>query len=140
MDGWGEAPPSERNAVKNCHPENFEAFRATYPFTLLDSSGEAVGLPPGQIGNSEVGHLCLGAGRVVLQDLPRITKAVRTGELNRNGALIGAMESAREAGGALHLMGLFSTGGVHSHVDHLRALVEMARERALPRVFVHAFL
>ena len=140
MDGWGEAPPSEWNAVRNCRPGNFEAFRAGYPFTLLDASGEAVGLPEGQIGNSEVGHLCLGAGRVVLQDLPRITKAVRTGELKRNAALIVAMESARGSGGALHLLGLFSTGGVHSHVDHLRALIEMSHERGVPRVFVHAFL
>ena len=141
LDGYGEAPPSEWNAITNSRPVAMARLRQDYPTTLVSASGLAVGLPAGQIGNSEVGHLCLGCGRVVLQDLPRITRAVQTSEFRSNPRLIEAMDAASAAGGrTLHLMGLFSPGGVHSHVDHLRALVAMARDRAVPRVRVHAFL
>lgn len=140
MDGWGEAPPSKWNAVRGCNPEHIEALRAAYPSTLLETSGEAVGLPPGQFGNSEVGHLCLGAGRIVLTDLDRINKAIATGSFARNAVLLEAVEAARSPNGTLHLMGLFSDGGVHSHISHLRALIDMALARRVVRVLVHAFL
>src|SRR5438093_12093389 len=128
MDGWGEAPPSSWNAVRGCDPKEIEALRAAYPSSLLLTSGEAVGLPPGQIGNSEVGHLCLGAGRIVLTDLERINREIASGSFEKNAALGGAVRAALAAGGAIHLLGLFSDGGVHSHTDHLRALFEMARK------------
>jgi len=117
-----------------------ETLARDYPFALLDASGVSVGLPSGQIGNSEVGHTCMGAGRIIYQDLNRINHAIETGEFQGNGALIGAMDAAAAGGGALHLLGLVSDGGVHSHIDHLKALVRMARERSCRRVFVHAFM
>ena len=141
LDGYGEAPPSEWNAIANSDPRAMRHLRETYPATLVSASGESVGLPAGQIGNSEVGHLCLGCGRVVLQDLPRISRAARAGEFDTNPRLQEAMAAACAAPGrTLHLMGLFSPGGVHSHIDHLRALVAAARRRGVPRVRVHAFL
>jgi 2,3-bisphosphoglycerate-independent phosphoglycerate mutase len=140
LDGWGEAPPSQWNAVRGCHPENMDALAAAYPTTLLQTAGEAVGLPPGQIGNSEVGHLCLGAGRIVLTDLERINREIASGSFDRNALLNGAVRAAVTAGGAVHLMGLLSDGGVHSHINHLKALLEMARRQKAPRIFVHAFL
>jgi 2,3-bisphosphoglycerate-independent phosphoglycerate mutase len=122
MDGWGEAPASPWNAVRGSHPEHLDALRAAYPSNLLLTSGQAVGLPPGQIGNSEVGHLCLGAGRIVLTDLDRISTAIADGAFERNAALIAAVEAAGRDGGAgsghpgaLHLMGLFSDGGCTPH-------------------------
>src|SRR5262245_61069690 len=140
MDGWGEAPPSRWNAVRGCHPENLDALASRFPKTLIETSGPAVGLPPGQIGNSEVGHLCLGAGRIVLTDLERINREIVSGTFEKNPALVGAIRAAIAAGGAVHLMGLFSDGGVHSHIDHLEALVRLCQRLAAPRVFVHAFL
>src|SRR5438093_1590925 len=140
MDGWGEAPPSSWNAVRGCDPEEIEALRAAYPSSLLLASGEAVGLPPGQIGNSEVGHLCLGAGRIVLTDLDRINRAIADGSFEANTALVEAIDAPLASGGAVHLMGLFSDGGVHSHIAHLRALVALARRRRVPGIFVHAFM
>ncbi len=140
LDGWGEAPRSEWNAATNCGGTELPALRAAWPSATLAASGEAVGLPDGQIGNSEVGHLCLGAGRVVLQDLPRITKIVKAGDLIRNEALVGALDTATSRGKAVHLMGLFSPGGVHSHIDHLRGLFELSWGRGASKIFVHAFL
>src|SRR2546428_5615120 len=107
MDGWGEAPPSSWNAVRGCDPKEIEALRAAYPLTLLETSGEAVGLPPGQIGNSEVGHLCLGAGRIVLTDLDRINREIATGTFSKNPVLLEGIEAAPPPGSALHLMGPF---------------------------------
>ena len=112
----------------------------TYPSALLAASGEAVGLPPGVIGNSEVGHLCLGAGRVVLQDLSRINRAIRSREFDRNETLGRACDAAARQDAALHVMGLLSDGGVHSHIDHLEAIVRSAKRRGIERLFVHAFM
>ena len=137
LDGWGLGRGGDADAVSRARTPNMDAFCRDYPCTRLAAHGEAVGLPEGQMGNSEVGHLNIGAGRVVYQDYTRINKAIRDGSLRDNPALAAAMEAAR--GSALHLMGLVSDGGVHSHFDHLAALLEMARERGLDRVFVHAF-
>src|SRR5213594_3365486 len=117
-----------------------ESLARTYPTGLLAAAGEAVGLPPGVIGNSEVGHLCLGAGRVVLQDLSRINRAIRSGEFDRNETLGRACEAAARPGAALHVMGLLSDGGVHSHIDHMEAIVRVAKRRGVERLFVHAFM
>ena len=140
MDGFGLAPADAGNAIAAASTPELDALFAACPHTRLEASGEAVGLPAGQIGNSEVGHTNIGAGRVVYQDLPRITNAVRDGSFFANPAYIDAMDAAKAGGGALHLLGLLSDGGVHSHIDHLFALLEMAKQRGLRRVYVHAFL
>jgi 2,3-bisphosphoglycerate-independent phosphoglycerate mutase len=140
LDGWGHREEPEGNAVALADTPFFDSLWAGYPRTLLHASEERVGLPAGQMGNSEVGHLNLGAGRVVYQDLVRISKAVRTGEFFRNPVLCAAMDAARDRGKALHLIGLLSDGGVHSLHTHLYALLRMAKERGVPRVFVHPLL
>ena len=118
----------------------FDSLWARYPHATLEASGEAVGLPPGQMGNSEVGHLTIGAGRVLFQDLQRVNRAIASGTFYENEALAGAFARARERGANVHLLGLVSYGGVHSHIDHLRALFELARRQGLEeRTFVHAF-
>ena len=137
LDGWGAGSGGDSDAVSQARTPNMDAFRREYPYTLLAAHGEAVGLPEGQMGNSEVGHLNIGAGRVEYQDFTRINKAIREGTLAENPALVAAMDASR--GAALHLMGLASDGGVHSHLDHLYALLEMAAARGLERVYVHAF-
>jgi 2,3-bisphosphoglycerate-independent phosphoglycerate mutase len=140
LDGWGCAPPGPGNAVELAVTPAFDDLWARYPHTTLSASGEDVGLPPGQMGNSEVGHLTIGAGRVVDQDLMRVNRAIETGEFFANDALRGAFARARERGGNVHLLGLVSYGGVHSHIDHLRALLELARrEDMAERTYVHAF-
>jgi 2,3-bisphosphoglycerate-independent phosphoglycerate mutase len=140
LDGWGIRQEREANAIQLAGAAHYERMLAQYPSTELDSCGLAVGLPEGQMGNSEVGHTNLGAGRVVYQDLVRINRACESGELESNPALQHAIDSAKKSGGALHLLGLVSPGGVHSSMVHLEALTEMARQRGLSRVFVHAFL
>jgi 2,3-bisphosphoglycerate-independent phosphoglycerate mutase len=140
LDGWGDCSAKDFNAVICGNTPNFSRLRQTYPYTRLLTSGEAVGLPAGQMGNSEVGHLNIGAGRVVYQDLTRIDKAIRDGELFANPVLNQAMDEVKRNGSALHLMGLLSDGGVHSHTRHLFALLEMARRKGLDRVFVQAYL
>src|SRR5574341_1943091 len=122
LDGWGISPNAEGNAIAAAHAPIYASLLKEYPYTTLQASGEAVGLPEGQMGNSEVGHLNLGAGRVVYQDIVRISKAVREGEFFRNPVLCRAMDAARENGKALHLIGLLSDGGVHSLHTHLYAL------------------
>jgi 2,3-bisphosphoglycerate-independent phosphoglycerate mutase len=118
----------------------FDSLWERYPHTTLDASGEAVGLPHGQMGNSEVGHLTIGSGRVLFQDLPRINQAIENGELFENEALVAAFARARERGADVHLLGLVSYGGVHSHIDHLRALLELARRQGMEeRTWIHAF-
>ncbi len=140
LDGWGCAPPGPGNAVELAATPVFDDLWARYPHTTLSASGEDVGLPPGQMGNSEVGHLTIGAGRVVDQDLMRVNRAIETGEFFANDALRSAFARARERGGNVHLLGLVSYGGVHSHIDHLRALLELARrEDMAERTYVHAF-
>ncbi len=139
-DGWGVAPDTAGNAVSRAATPVMDHLQATYPYTTLEASGLAVGLPAGQMGNSEVGHLNMGAGRIVYQDLTRISKAIADGRLASNPVLQQAMAGVRDHDRTLHLMGLFSDGGVHSHLDHLRALVAMAAEAGLTRVCIHAFL
>jgi 2,3-bisphosphoglycerate-independent phosphoglycerate mutase len=140
LDGWGHSTESTGNAIRSRDPQFIESLRTTGPHTLLSAAGEAVGLPAGFIGNSEVGHLCLGAGRVVFQDFTRIRQSIASGEFQRIEPLRRAMEQAARPGAALHLMGLLSDGGVHSHIDHLEAIVRMARARGVDTIFVHVFL
>ncbi|MDQ2983549.1 MAG: 2,3-bisphosphoglycerate-independent phosphoglycerate mutase [Actinomycetota bacterium] len=140
LDGWGYAPPGPGNAIELAETPVFDRLRATYPHATLDASGEAVGLPPGQMGNSEVGHLTIGAGRVLDQDLQRINRAIADGSLFESPALAGAFERARLQGTNVHLLGLVSYGGVHSHIDHLRALLELAERKGMgDRTWIHAF-
>jgi 2,3-bisphosphoglycerate-independent phosphoglycerate mutase len=138
LDGWGLAPPGPGNAVDLADTPVFDALWATHPHTQLNASGRAVGLPDGQMGNSEVGHLNLGAGAVVRQDLTRLDDAIADGSFARNETLLRACEVARERG-RLHLLGLVSRGGVHSSMDHLRALIEMAATQGVPDTIIHAF-
>ena len=131
LDGWGCAPPGPGNAVELAQTPVFDRLWADYPHAQLEASGEAVGLPPGQMGNSEVGHLTIGAGRRLYQDLVRVNKAIEDGSFFENPALV----SAFERGENVHLLGLVSYGGVHSHIDHLRALLRFAPEKT----WIHAF-
>ena len=140
LDGWGCAPAGPGNAVELASTPVFDRLWSEYPHTRIAASGEAVGLPPGQMGNSEVGHLTIGSGRVLDQDFQRINRSIREGSFFENEALVSAFRRARERGGAMHLLGLVSYGGVHSHIDHLRALLELARrEEMLDRTWIHAF-
>ena len=139
LDGWGHSERQEFNAVANADAPHLREILEEYPRTLLRASGEAVGLPAGVIGNSEVGHICMGAGRIVYQDLSRINGAVESHELDRNEVLLDLIDRVRAAKGRLHLMGLVSDGGVHSHLDHLKALLRIARRRDVGEMFVHAF-
>lgn len=140
MDGFGLGPAGPGNAVANAHKPVLDKLFAENPGCKLSASGLDVGLPEGQMGNSEVGHTNIGAGRVVFQDLPRITKSISDGDFFENPEYVRAMDSAKEKGTALHVMGLMSDGGVHSHIDHILAILEMAKRRGLPEVYVHAFL
>ncbi len=140
LDGWGCAPPAPGNAVELADTPVFDRLWAEYPHSRLKASGEAVGLPPGQMGNSEVGHLTIGSGRVLFQDLMRVNVAIESGELFVNPVLVEAFERAKERGTDVHLLGLVSYGGVHSHIDHLRALLELARRQGMEdRTWIHAF-
>ena len=140
LDGWGCAPAGPGNAVELADTPVFDRLWREYPHTMLEASGEAVGLPPGQMGNSEVGHLTIGSGRILDQDLQRVNRAVASGAIFENEALVAAFRRARERGGDVHLLGLVSYGGVHSHIDHLRALLELARrEEMAERTWIHAF-
>ena len=138
LDGWGIRPEREHNAIALARTEVYDQLLARYPHAQLVASGEAVGLPDGQMGNSEVGHTNMGAGRVVYQDLTRIDKSIREGEFSTSAALTKAMDRCAGGAQALHLIGLVSDGGVHSHQRHLHAILDMAAARGLPRVFVHA--
>ncbi len=140
LDGWGLAPAVSTNAAAMARTPNLDEFFANYPHTTLQASGRAVGLPAGQIGNSEVGHLNIGSGRIIYQSLTRIDKAVEDGELLQNPVLVQVMDQTLAAGKALHLLGLLSDGGVHSHIEHLLALLRMAKAKGLQHVYVHAFL
>ena len=140
LDGWGIRSERDANAIAIAGTPNVDALVREYPSTALETSGLSVGLPEGQMGNSEVGHTNLGAGRIVYQDLVRINRAVEDGSFYSNDALLMACRRAKETGGALHLMGLVSDGGVHSHLDHLHACVELARREGVSRAHVHAFM
>ena len=140
MDGYGLREQQQGNAIANAKKPHLDKIFQENPCCRLSASGLDVGLPEGQMGNSEVGHTNIGAGRVVFQDLPRISRAIEDGSFFRNEAYLEAMDDCRERGSALHLMGLLSDGGVHSHNTHLYALLKMAGERGLEKVYVHCFL
>lgn len=140
LDGYGLAPDSPGNAVTRANTPTLDRLFAEYPTTRLACSGLAVGLPDGQMGNSEVGHLNIGAGRVIYQELTRINRAIEDGSLAKNPVLLSAIDAAVAEGHAVHLMGLVSDGGVHSHITHLLALIDLAKSRGAERVFVHCFL
>jgi 2,3-bisphosphoglycerate-independent phosphoglycerate mutase len=140
LDGWGYRESAEANAIAMARTPNWDRLWARAPRTLLEASGRAVGLPVGQMGNSEVGHMNLGAGRVVMQDLVRISAAVADGTFFRNPAFTAACAHARRTGGTLHLMGLVGDGGVHAHQDHAVALVELAARHGVTRVALHCLL
>lgn len=137
LDGWGYSPIYEGNAIAQANLPTFDRLWKTYPHTLLQAAGEAVGLPWGEMGNSEVGHLNIGAGRVVPQELPRISKTISDGSFSTNQALVAAGEHVTKTRGALHLIGLVSTGGVHSHVRHLYAILKIAKTAKVKRAFIH---
>ncbi|OON94488.1 MAG: phosphoglycerate mutase (2,3-diphosphoglycerate-independent) [Epulopiscium sp. Nele67-Bin001] len=140
LDGFGISEKEEANAVKLANKPYIDRLMEKYPTVEAAASGMAVGLPEGQMGNSEVGHLNIGAGRVVYQELTRITKDINEGAILKNDALVGAMENAKANNSALHLMGLLSDGGVHSHKNHLYGLIEMAKKSGVEKVYVHAFM
>ena len=140
IDGWGYSAIPEGNAIALAATPYYDELAETYPQTLLDASGTRVGLPAGVMGNSEVGHLNIGSGRVIRMDVSRVDHDITTGEFFRNEVLVGAMDAAKKRGKALHLMGLVSDGQVHSSLDHLYALLHMANGRGVGRVYIHCFL
>ena len=140
MDGYGINCKREGNAIKCANSTNVDYYMNNYPCTLIGASGMDVGLPEGQMGNSEVGHLNMGAGRIVYQELTRITKSIKDGDFFNNEEFLLAVKNAKENGKKLHLYGLLSDGGVHSHITHLFALIKLAKEQGLDDVFVHCFL
>lgn len=140
LDGFGYRKEKEGNAIKTDGVANIKALWDSYPHTLLQASGMDVGLPAGQMGNSEVGHLNIGAGRIVYQEFTRISKSIDDGEFFQNPAFLGAVENCKKHDSALHLMGLCSDGGVHSHLTHLYALVKLAKDHGLEKVYVHCFM
>ncbi|MDH4164053.1 MAG: 2,3-bisphosphoglycerate-independent phosphoglycerate mutase [Nitrospirota bacterium] len=140
LDGWGINMNKEGNAVASAKAPVFTSMLQNNPHTELQASGEQVGLPDGQMGNSEVGHLNLGAGRIVYQDITRISKSIRDGDFFTNPVLLTAMDTVKKNGSALHLMGLLSDGGVHSHMDHIFAMLDLAKAQGIVKVLFHAFL
>lgn len=140
LDGWGHAPPGPANAISLAHIPFYRSLEQKYPRVLVEASGEAVGLPAGIMGNSEVGHLTLGTGRVNYQDLSRINRAVADGSFFQNPVLGPAMVHAATIGASVHLMGLLSNGGVHSAIEHLHALVQLAHETGVGRLYIHCFM
>ena len=140
LDGWGHRESTEGNAIAMARTPTWDRLWARAPRTLLSASGLAVGLPEGQMGNSEVGHMNLGAGRVVMQDLVRIGEAIRSGTFFSNQSFRAACAHARASGGTLHLVGLVGDGGVHGHDDHLLALVDLAERERVPHVALHLML
>jgi 2,3-bisphosphoglycerate-independent phosphoglycerate mutase len=140
LDGWGYAPPSAANAISLARKPNYDRLLKEFPSTLIHTSGRYVGLPTGQMGNSEVGHLNIGAGRIVYMDITKIDVMIEKGNFFTNPVLLEAMKNARSGGRRLHLCGLLSDGGVHSHQNHLYALLRMARQNSVDRVFVHCFM
>ncbi|MGC9423415.1 2,3-bisphosphoglycerate-independent phosphoglycerate mutase [Vibrio sp.] len=140
LDGWGYRQDNSSNAINNANTPVIDSLMANCPHTLISASGMDVGLPDGQMGNSEVGHTNIGAGRIVYQDLTRITKAIADGEFQQNEAIVTAIDKAVAEGKAVHLMGLMSPGGVHSHEDHIYAAVELAAARGAEKIYLHCFL
>src|SRR3974390_1208860 len=140
LDGWGYAPPWGDNAISWADKPNYDRLLAEFPNALIHTSGRYVGLPTGQMGNSEVGHLNIGAGRVVYMDITKIDLMIEKAEFEKNPVLRDAMKTARTGERRLHLFGLLSDGGVHSHKNHLYALLRMAKQSGVERVFVHCFM
>ena len=140
LDGWGYREQSSSNAIQAANTPILDQLKSDYPNMLIQTSGMAVGLPDGQMGNSEVGHVNLGAGRVVYQDFTRITKAINDGEFSQTPALCNAVDKAVEKNKAVHIFGLLSPGGVHSHEEHIFAMMEMAKNRGANKIYLHAFL
>lgn len=140
MDGFGLRKDTVGNAVAQANKPNFDRYMSQYPNATLTAMGEAVGLPEGQMGNSEVGHLNIGAGRIVYQSLTRVNVAIREGEFQKNETFHHAIQHAKEKGTALHLFGLLSDGGIHSHINHMFALLKLAADEGLEKVYVHGFL
>ena len=138
LDGWGICDSTEHNAIRSASTPVIDALWHAYPHALIEASGSHVGLPDGQMGNSEVGHLTIGAGRIIRQELVRISETVREQRLGSTSALQSVAERLRSTGGTLHLLGLCSDGGVHSHVDHVCGLLEWAAEEGLKNVAIHA--
>jgi 2,3-bisphosphoglycerate-independent phosphoglycerate mutase len=140
LDGWGVASPSNTNAATLANTPNLDGLFEKYPHTLISCSGEDVGLPEGQMGNSEVGHMNIGSGRIVYQELTKITKSIKDGDFFKNEELLKVVHLVKNKNKTLHLFGLLSDGGVHSHIKHLFALLDMAKKEGLTKVIVHAFL
>ena len=138
LDGWGISAEADHNAIRLGHTPFYEELLQRYPHGKLVASGEAVGLPSGQMGNSEVGHMNLGAGRVVYQDLTRIDQSIDDGNFFTTEALVAAMRRCKDGNRALHLIGLVSDGGVHSHLRHLMALINLAKRQNIAKLFIHA--
>src|SRR5688572_15313819 len=139
MDGWGLGKVASADAIQNAKTPFVSSLYHLYPNTTLTTCGEPVGLPEGQMGNSEVGHLNLGAGRIVYQELQRINVAVRDGELASNPVFLNAIHHAKNTQKPLHFLGLVSDGGVHSHIIHLKAMLDVCKQHDLKEVYIHAF-
>ena len=140
LDGWGYSEETDGNAVLNAHTPVWDNLWETYPHTFIRGSGAEVGLPAGQMGNSEVGHLNLGAGRVVYQEYTRVSRSIKTGSFYSNQTMVDAVNQAIENDKAVHILGLLSDGGVHSHEDHIHAMAELAVKQGVKKVYLHAFL
>ena len=140
LDGFGYREDIADNAIAQAKKPNWDKLWQHYPHTLINASESFVGLPAGQMGNSEVGHLNIGAGRIVFQEFERINNSIETGEFNQNSALLEAVNKAKNADKALHIFGLISDGGVHSHQDHIYAMINLAAKQGLRKIYVHAFL
>lgn len=139
LDGWGETHNTEGNAIREAKTPTIDKLNTFYPLTLLQASGSSVGLPWGEAGNSEVGHITLGTGRILYQNMPRITLSIQDGSFFTNTALMGAITNVKKNGSALHFMGLFGQGSVHSYLEHLYALLELARKNSVEKVYLHLF-
>src|SRR5207248_10595039 len=140
LDGWGFRAETKGNCIAMARKPIYDQLLREYPSTLVHTSGRYVGLPSGQMGNSEVGHLNIGAGRIVYMDISKIDLMIEKGDFFSNEVLVAAMKNARAGGRRLHIFGLLSDGGVHSHQNHLYALLRMAKQQGVDRVFVHAFM
>ena len=139
LDGWGHSESTENNAIAMADTPNWDYFINNYPHTLISTSGISVGLPMGQMGNSEVGHLTIGSGRTIEQDFTRIQNDIDSGEFSKNAPLCAALNETSKNNKAVHIMGLLSDGGVHSHQNHIHAMLEMAHQKDCKKVFLHVF-